>query len=543
MSRIKRDTAAFLLFVCVASVAAHLAFSWMGFNPTDDGFILAGSRRITEGQVPHRDFIAIRPALSYFLHAPLVLLGGEYTFWISRYLVWLQFACVSWAWTAVISRMFEEKPGLALRVGCAAVAMAFCSHNFPIMAWHSIDALFLASVGLWLAMKGDRGKMAGYALIGASALCRQNFALVPPAVLVITGDWRRVRFWLSGAAPGAAMALYLAAVGALGEAVGQMSSQTGIVQVGLSRYFYHWYLPVGAVAGFAAARLACPRGEENARFGLGRIIGTALLLAAPLYLALKIRHSLKSPYFILFWIAAGAVAWLVVKEKRALKRGRAGILALLFAWCVSISIGYNTPALASGALVLFLMALARPAPALEGERRWPGGVPGLLTAAVVVVVLFCFVRARMLHVYLDRPAGELVWPVGEVLRGARLVKTNGNTYAFLEDLGRAIDKTRGKRFAIIPDLSCYWVRSPRTNPLPVDWAQGVELNNNRLMRRVSGEIDRRRGEIVIIVQKVSAFFLRDGFVPLPEGGRYGIVEHVRSRFDKVDQTRFFELYE
>src|SRR5258708_31765250 len=45
----------FLSIPIVVAVAAHLEFSWMGYTPTDDGWVLAGSRRILAGQIPHRD--------------------------------------------------------------------------------------------------------------------------------------------------------------------------------------------------------------------------------------------------------------------------------------------------------------------------------------------------------------------------------------------------------------------------------------------------------------------------------------------------------
>ena len=79
-----------LLFLLAVPLAAHLLFSWIGFNPTDDGFTLAYSRRLLEGQVPHRDFILLRPALSPLLHVPVVALGEAYTFWLSRLVVLFQ---------------------------------------------------------------------------------------------------------------------------------------------------------------------------------------------------------------------------------------------------------------------------------------------------------------------------------------------------------------------------------------------------------------------------------------------------------------------
>ena len=85
-----------LLLVLLAATAAHLAFSSFGFNPSDDGFILAGSRRVLDGQVPHRYFISIRPAGSYYLHAPIVWFGGSYTIWLSRWFVWLELMLIAW---------------------------------------------------------------------------------------------------------------------------------------------------------------------------------------------------------------------------------------------------------------------------------------------------------------------------------------------------------------------------------------------------------------------------------------------------------------
>src|SRR3954470_20794631 len=90
-----RNVVISIAFLLIVPTVAHLLFSWRGFAPVDDGFTLAYSRRILEGQVPHRDFIIIRPFVSPLIHTPFVLLGGDYTYWASRFFVWFQFACIS----------------------------------------------------------------------------------------------------------------------------------------------------------------------------------------------------------------------------------------------------------------------------------------------------------------------------------------------------------------------------------------------------------------------------------------------------------------
>src|SRR6266850_1768570 len=94
-----------LLFVFFVSLIAHFCFSWMGLIPTDDGFVMAYSRRLLEGEVPHRDFVSIRPLGSPLLHLPCVLLGGEHTYYVSRFIVWMEFACCAWLWTRIIETL------------------------------------------------------------------------------------------------------------------------------------------------------------------------------------------------------------------------------------------------------------------------------------------------------------------------------------------------------------------------------------------------------------------------------------------------------
>src|ERR671933_1283922 len=151
-------------FLLIVPTLAHLLFSWMGFNPSDDGFTLAYSRRILEGQVPHRDFIIIRPFLSPLLHTPFVLFGGDYTYWVSRYFVWFQFACISWAWVCIVNRAFDNPFNNTTNLFIALVSFAASVHYFVLTAWHTVDGLFLSSIGLCvlLTQKPPKRRIIGY---------------------------------------------------------------------------------------------------------------------------------------------------------------------------------------------------------------------------------------------------------------------------------------------------------------------------------------------------------------------------------------------
>src|SRR5262245_39244973 len=165
-----RNTMFGLLVIGVVPTLLHLLLSRYGFSPTDDGFVLAAARRVVDGQLPHRDFISVRPALSAWLHAPEILLGGgAYTYWLSREFVCLQLGAIAWAWVRTAEQLHERFLPLPERLGLAVLALILSLHTFPLMAWPSIDAMFLASLGICaVASRRPRLMCVGYAALGAS---------------------------------------------------------------------------------------------------------------------------------------------------------------------------------------------------------------------------------------------------------------------------------------------------------------------------------------------------------------------------------------
>jgi len=173
--------------------------------------------------------------------------------------------------------------------------------------------------------------------------------------------------------------------------------------------------------------------------------------------------------------------------------------------------------------------------------------PRFLQAGLIVVgvaILLSFGVARPYYIYREQPSGELTESLDGVLPGGRLIYTNPNTYEFLVDLNNATEavSAQNKTYAIIPDVPGYWIQSKQLNPLLVDWPQPVELSNQYLIDRVTSDLTAKRGDVTVVVQKVYAFYLADGFVPLDED-QYAVVQYVRTNFEKTGETEFFELYE
>ena len=531
-------------FLLIVPTLAHLLFSWRGFAPVDDGFTLAYSRRILEGQVPHRDFIIIRPFVSPLLHTPFVLFGGEYTFWVSRFFVWFQFACISWAWVCIINRAFDNPFNNLTKLFIALVSFAASVHYFVLTAWHTIDGLFLASIGVWilLARKHARWRVIGYLLIATAYLCKQSFLLMAPLSVLLLGDWREKKYWITITLPAAGYCAYLLVTGSFSEAVLQLASQSGLVSTGVGSYLNFGFL-LGILAGYCAMFLlsasAVPLLSTSR---IPRYAGASILIAMPAaFIAIGLyRGSLAAVSFGVVGMVLGIVLYLAWKRiGQGEDKVSVTLLALLLAWSASLSVGYNFPALLLGPLFTILAAFVY-------SRRESLNPRFLQTTLAIagVAILLGFAVARPYYIYREQPSSELTESLDGVLPGGRLIYTNPNTYEFLVDLDNAADTVseRNRTYAIIPDVPGYWVQSEQTNPLLVDWPQPVELGNQYLIDRVTSDLAAERGDVTVLVQKVHAFYLAEGSVPLDED-QYAVVQYVRANFEKTHETEFFEFYE
>ncbi len=531
-------------FLLIVPTLAHLLFSWRGFAPVDDGFTLAYSRRILEGQVPHRDFIIIRPFVSPLLHTPFVLFGGEYTFWVSRFFVWFQFACISWAWVCIINRAFDNPFNNLTKPFIALVSFAASVHYFVLTAWHTIDGLFLASIGVWilLARKHARWRVVGYLLIATAYLCKQSFLLMAPLSVLLLGDWREKKYWITITLPAAGYCAYLLVTGSFSEAVLQLASQSGLVSTGVGSYLNFGFL-LGILAGYCAMFLLSASDVPLLPTSrVPRYAGVSILIAMPAaFIAIGLyRGSLAAVSFGVVGMVLGIVLYLAWKRiGQGEDKVSVTLLALLLAWSASLSVGYNFPALLLGPLFTILAAFVY-------SRRESLNPRFLQTTLAIagVAILLGFAVARPYYIYREQPSSELTESLDGVLPGGRLIYTNPNTYEFLVDLDNAADTVseRNRTYAIIPDVPGYWIQSEQTNPLLVDWPQPVELGNQYLIDRVTSDLAAERGDVTVLVQKVHAFYLAEGSVPLDED-QYAVVQYVRANFEKTHETEFFEFYE
>ena len=122
-----------------------------GFNPTDDGVILAQSFRLINGESPHKDFISIRPVFSGILHS--IHFFSPMPLQISaRWFVIFEFFVYSFLWVFALFKVFlhfPENSKLKYLLISSVFLFSFILNlnNYNLFPWTTIDAIFLSVIG------------------------------------------------------------------------------------------------------------------------------------------------------------------------------------------------------------------------------------------------------------------------------------------------------------------------------------------------------------------------------------------------------------
>lgn len=538
-------------FVVGISVIMHLLFSRFGFALSDDGFILGYSRRILEGQVPYRDFINIRTVLSAYLHAPIVLFGGEYTFWLSRFIVWFQFAVTSWIWIHLVEYFFNINLSNFKKIIYSLIAFIFMSNLSWLIVTQTIDIICIFSLGLFLYIRNK--KFLGYCLIGTAFLFRQSFGLLPFVTIVLLKDYKQIKYWFAILLPSLVGLFYLLLNNALKDAFFILKGQGAILEQWKNNLFFRPNeFSLGVAIGFLILLLSLYRDKKNV-FLIIRIVLVNFVIVFSGYKLYQGAFTYEATYFIVGILVGSVIFYFFNRNKFDKKIFKVSILVLFLAFSATFGMCNRSPVYISGIMMLLFLGY------YEYLKQIKNIIDDRFEKVMLLLsgtfLLACFSYARMVYVFNDWPALKLKSSLSDVFKGGKLVKTNEYTYDLIKDLNEAVIKTQGYKYTILEWFCGWWVKNEQINPISIDLAVNPELPIQELTDKICDELVRKRGEILVIVPKVGSIKAANGLLPMTdEAYPYGkltspswylysdVTRYVIKNFEKVDETKYFVIY-
>ena len=504
-----------LFWRVIAPTILILVFWWTqalyGFHPSDDGFILAQSWRLTHGEIPHVDFTSPRPLGSAFIHAPIALLPVGMLA-ASRLFVVFQFYWIAKMSTKIAFKQFEldkTYTGFCL----TAIAFLFNVGTWPIMAWHTIDGIFLGVTAIAMAKTNIEKShvriqhwVVPLLLAGTAPLIKQGFAVVPIVMLLlVVASKMKPLIPLTGLMllPGAAfMTLTIRTPGGLLSQLHSGSKRelieplnvflSGLKSAGLGSLSTVLILVLLGVVIVA---------KKNPKLAL---YGSILSIACAVYLSGAQDFSMSN-YWANFFVLVVSVCLLAFCRKVLDIILYGSLLSLASA--ASLSWGVPYPSLLGGSLLIASIGLLA-----EKNYNFLITKPSFkfvlnLVLGLAVICTSAFVtQARSRNVY-NEPRRELLTASVDMPQ-FMLIKMSANSAEYLKSIRSCLSQFPAATLAVLPDGPGIYPFFNKTNPFDSDWwltAERVPDKEHRDFATVQ-ELN-ERDDWLVLVQSYSVFDL------------------------------------
>lgn len=507
--------------VPIGLIVTGLLFWWFqalnGFNPTDDGFVLAQSWRLLHGQAPHVDFTSPRPLGSAYLHV-LDVMPAWGTLAFSRLIVTAQLVWIAYATVDAVPGARVMRPIAKL----ATVLAAFLVNVgvWPVMAWHTIDGLFLGATVIWLATRSPQRVWVRHAfwalawvLAGFAPLVKQGFVVVPIALLLVIlarREWVAFAWVPVAAVPGALyLLLTLPTPGGL---LSQFYSGTsGELLMPLTRLIEALLRPTGiaTVVGVVVAALFAR--WHRLTHPAFRAIAPLVAVAVPIIAGVRQSFNIGGPWAYLAAIATIVAALILVRDWMS---GVVAAALLAVAYGGSLSWGAPSPTLLAGSLLATVVVLvARPTSAVAHDfapshrDAWPAPTGAIALVALCAVIASASVVVRNANVYLEPPADKLTATIDEP--GFALIRTSPQTAAYVESVRACVGDHPPSQVAILYDNPGLYPLLRFHNPFSTDWWLPAELSRDHV-DRTQAAIDElsRGGDWLVLIGSINPAHLR-----------------------------------
>lgn len=536
-----------ILFVFLFPALYVFAIGRYGWSDTDDGFILGYAWRVLSGEIPYRDFVAVRPPLSFYLHSVWFnLFPLDWVYIGARYVYVFQILLSAILAVSLIESKVDPRARRAVPWTCLTLAGFFLSVGaLTPMPWHTVDGIFFAVITLFFLSKKTWVGLAlgGVALFMACLAKQSYYPLVPFCVLMLVIQREYSKAALLNALLALLGGLYFFALKILGawpdfvrQTVGA-STLRDAVDAGILNYFHFPWRPLAYSLGVAILCRLWVIKRRRRYAGANDFVILVLAFGAEAIYQYKKTDEWAGVYplglsHFMLWLALGGT-FLLFKRGWISRDGGLTFLGLIgIAWCASVSWGFQTPLLFAAPLVTggYLMFACATDAGNTRSATLPGGVYAGLAALMALGL------SPAWHPYRDAKRPELVCDLGTVnSKLNHIMSTPENC----KKLGEALSfdqVLKNEKVVFLPAFTLRNYLAGVKNPLRSNWPMNAEMGpeNENYQKGMDNSvryvvIDRQEG---------------DEFSKGESGGKFHVssVADVRTRWTLLQQGQFYDIY-
>lgn len=539
------------IFLSVSYFALVFSYSWIiipyGIENNDGGFILGLAYQFYQGGRLYEDIFYVRPPISIMLHSFVFLSPFDFApvLW-SRLFFVFQIAVYSALAGALVGRLFKFNR-VSIFFVCV-LSFIFSFHNFPPMAWHTVDGVFFSVLAVFFAVSASEKSSLIKSFLAIScaalaALSKQPFYITPVLVFLLMLypiSTKKLVLTVSCTAV-SALVFYLVLSKILDftlmlEAISSQTSLRDLVSAGILNYLRDWLSirtvltsgPLGAALllwgyfKFKDVRI------ENIRYFRLFFLLSVVIFFLSLLQTFLVADQRVNPGRLIDSIFTVSAFLSVVEFLRTREEKWFVIVAMhAIAWAASISWGYTTTALYSSPSILVVVIVLR-------DIAIPRFISKILVFGVVVISASSFFIGNKFLYSLEGSVmrEESIVPMGEkfpMLFGIYGTEMQADAYHELDELIEAL----GHNVVIAPNWPLFNVVWGGKNPLGIDWLLNAEVGSYELAVR------ERLNDVAHVIVFLDAS-------PSPESeGRFGsdITVWVKSNWHEMEmQSRYFDVF-
>lgn len=514
----------------------------IGYDDADNGYTLGLSWRILNGEISYRDFILVRPPLSPFFHAlPLYFINDNYQIIFDRFLFYLLIAASSLFATFSISKLFDFKNLNLNPYLLATVGFVFSVHNFPPMAWHTVDGVFFASIGIFILVNYYSLPCISFGIIFLflSALCKQPYYMMPFAgilyIIIIYKNWvKTIIALITFLFCSVLFFLVLNKFGILKNFAILTSGSTSLrdlFMIGFVNYFkiniLYLLIPFAL---WIVARIF-----QNNKYKVYRLsvipyffISISLFLPLSIFLlSVFIKNDPDNIYFndiVANMLFCSTITYFLLST--TIEKNRITLIFLtILSWCSSISWGHQSPSFFSVPLIFGFLMISIKYFDVKNISR-------LVTYMLVLgtITYYC----AMQKPYGNPVKKNITYSLSDIFPKLNNILVSKETYEKYHEFSILVKKY-GINFKTLPGMPLSNYLTNTKSPINIDWVFNAETGtyNNQI--------------ISILQQKKTIIFLEKKplFISVTNStDKYNslVTYYIKTNWKKIDSTNYFDIY-